>query len=639
MIDWDTTLNEFGYRSLPDSKRPKVVCICDNCSKKRAITIRVKSKVVNNQMQWCCPSCVKLRESNTISARMTKQWQDPEYISKRQLSSTTLWQDTEYQDKHSSAVKQAMKSVDMTSILKKRYGDPAEREKHRKISLELFSTPEFVDKHLQSMACPEVRAKCSAGAKAAWKDPSYREKMAQILSESSEKLWADPEYRERMSKIIGENSKKLWADPEYRERISKIFSESSKRRWADPEYREQISKILSESFKKLWADPEYRERTSKILSENSKQSWQNPDYRERMIAIYNQPEYRERISQIMIGLWTDPEFKERMSKILSENSKRRWVDPEYREKMAIVRANTPRTSSIQLQLYKYLDDLDIEYYKEGTETAIGYYAFDCLIPKQGKMHKHLLIECQGDYWHSLPKSIRNDKSKFTYIDRYFPEYEIIYIWEHEFHAKDRVLDRLKLKLGLDLECVDFDFEDVILKEVSSGDVREFLDAYHYIGKGRGGKCFGAYCRDELIGCIVFSSPLRQNTAGQFGLVDGDVRELSRLCIHPSYHKKNFASWFISRTIKLIDCRLVIAYADQTVGHDGTVYKASNFELHHTVPSDYWYVDSDGFVMHKKTLYQRARSLHMIESEFARTKGYVKRYGGEKLCFTRKINAS
>jgi hypothetical protein len=78
--------------------------------------------------------------------------------------------------------------------------------------------------------------------------------------------------------------------------------------------------------------------------------------------------------------------------------------------------------------------------------------------------------------------------------------------------------------------------------------------------------------------------------------------------------------------------LVIAYADTTVGHTGTIYKSANFELHHEVAPDYWYVDDDGYVMHKKTLYGKARNLNMSESEFASAKGYFKKWGGKKLCF-------
>jgi GNAT superfamily N-acetyltransferase len=303
--------------------------------------------------------------------------------------------------------------------------------------------------------------------------------------------------------------------------------------------------------------------------------------------------------------------------------------------MAEARAmQSTRISAIQEMLYTFLDNLGVYYHRESEDTRIGYYVFDCVIPNNNG--KKLLIECQGDYWHSLEKAERNDKAKFTYISRYFPECEIMYVWEHEFYCKDRVLDRLKLKLGLDIETKQFDFDELDIREVQSSDAREFLDLYHYLGKDRGGKSFGVYLKDELISCVVFSPPLRQNIAGQFGLVDGQVRELSRLCIHPSYHKKNFASWFIRRALKLIDCSLVVAYADTTVGHDGGIYKASNFKLHHTVPADYWYVDIQGYVMHKRTLYGRAVKDHLTEHEFADKYDYIKKYGGEKLCFVKYL---
>ena len=64
-------------------------------------------------------------------------------------------------------------------------------------------------------------------------------------------------------------------------------------------------------------------------------------------------------------------------------------------------------SKLQTTLYKYLDDLNINYVKE---HCVGPWVFDCYIP----LHK-LLIECQGDYWHNQPKAIRNDKAKATPI--------------------------------------------------------------------------------------------------------------------------------------------------------------------------------------------------------------------------------
>lgn len=344
------------------------------------------------------------------------------------------------------------------------------------------------------------------------------------------------------------------------------------------------------------------------------------------------------------------EFKSKMSIVNSEinarqdvkqkrsaASKAQWADPEYRAKMAVVRANQPRLSNIQTMLYGYLNDLNIIHHREGDHTAIGYYTFDCLIPSDDlTKRKHLLIECQGDYWHSLPRAVRNDKSKFAYIERYFPDHEIMYLWEHEFYANGKVLNRIKLKLGVDVNVVDFKFSDVSISVGDGTAVRSFLDSYHYIGKGRGGQCFGATIAGELIGCAVYSPPLRQNTAGQFGLNDGEVRELSRFCIHPSYQKKNFASWLLSKTLSKLDCKLVVSYADTTVGHVGTIYKATGFTLHHEVPADYWYVDDDGFVMHKRTLYGRASKMSLTESEFALKHGYIKRWGDKKLCYVKNV---
>jgi hypothetical protein len=408
--------------------------------------------------------------------------------------------------------------------------------------------------------------------------------------------------------------------------------------------KKHITKALAASVAK-WNNKEFRAIQSRLISERRKQQisvrQQTPAKKSnklrgtKKIAKIKAPKINE--EQIAI-IQTSPEYKNKTYTTLHYNeklaiaSKANWLNSKYREKIAAARASQKcQISSIQKMLYAFLDDLHIEYFKEGEETRIGYYVFDCVVPHING-NKKLLIECQGDYWHSLSKAERNDQSKFTYINRYFPEYEIMYIWEHEFYCKDRVLDRLKLKLGLNIETKQFEFSKLYIKEISFAEVREFLDLYHYLGKNRGGKAFGVYLDNQLIACVVFSPPLRQNTASQFGLCDGEIRELSRLCIHPSYHKKNLASWFIKRALKQIDCKLVIAYADTTVGHQGTIYKAANFQLHHIVPADYWYVDKQGYVMHKRTLYGKAKSLSMTEREFAEAKGYYKKYGGEKLCY-------
>ncbi len=133
---------------------------------------------------------------------------------------------------------------------------------------------------------------------------------------------------------------------------------------------------------------------------------------------------------------------------------------------------------------------------------------------------------------------------------------------------------------------------------------------------------------NAIAVARFSPLIRQNISHQF---PQDSVELSRLCVHPKFHKKNLLSWWIAR----IPIRPIVSYSDTTVGHTGAVYKASGFKLHHTTEPDYWYVNTDGYVMHKKTLYNRAVNLKMTEREFAETYGYQRKYGGSKLCFIKQ----
>jgi DNA-directed RNA polymerase subunit RPC12/RpoP len=161
-------------------------------------------------------------------------------------------------------------------------------------------------------------------------------------------------------------------------------------------------------------------------------------------------EGKKRIGEAASARWKDPEYQKKWLETRTKNAKQRWLDPVYRMKMAKDRAaQSHKISSIQHKLYKYLEDLDIAFQTEGPKTQIGPYVFDCLAEHN---NKKILIECQGDYWHSL-KHHKDNASRYMQISTYhFPEYEIMYIWEHEFDTFGRVLDRLKLKFGIGLQA-------------------------------------------------------------------------------------------------------------------------------------------------------------------------------------------
>lgn len=393
-----------------------------------------------------------------------------------------------------------------------------------------------------------------------------------------------------------------------------IGARSLVRRWE----KETAYRCKSCDIKTYASDPTRIKKFQKSISKTTN----TPEFKTKMSAqgkaTWASPEARKTITEaVRQDNKTNPKKKEARAKALAALKSKTW----FKEHMNQIRiSQDKKPSNIEKLTHAFLDSLNIHYV---IEKQVGFYSFDCFIPSH-----NLLIECQGDYWHSQTKTIRTDKGKNTYIKKYFPEYEIMYLWEHEFYAKERVLDRLKLKLGIDIETIDFSFNTVSIRGIEKNELKPFLDSYHYLSANKSGHTFGVFLEDKLIACCVYSNPIRQNISQQFGT---KVIELSRFCIHPLYHKKNFASWFLSRTIKQIK-EPIIAYADTTVGHTGTIYKASNFKLHHVVPADYWYVDCDGYVMHKKTLWDRASKMSMKESQFAEQLGYYKKYGLEKLCF-------
>lgn len=577
-----------------------------------------------------------------------------------------------------SSYKQIIKNSGIYRCQKCVYEDPTFRAKVSASSKTLRKDPKYIKKMDKICKNKKYRQGQSQKMKEAWAKEGYRENRREQTPEErsaiTSKLWENQEFRDKITNSVdkkqqSKNSKKLWKDKDYiekqkairesaefRNKVSEGVKESLKNRIPKaPRVRTQISKeerkkIKSEASKKMWANPEFREKMAKLhdwfaekepvnhdelkirASEMGKKLWEDPAYREKMEKLYASEEYKTKLSEKSKKLWESEEYRNKMA--ISCGSE------EYRNKMALICANQPKVSSLQEILYSILDDLGVKYYREypdkpaDPEVVIGPWNFDCVIPRENE--PALLIECQGEYWHNQPKAIRNDKSKATYITNNFPEqYELKQIWEHEFKCKERVIETIKYWLGISqTELVDFVFKDVEIKSCPSEDYKLLLSKYHYLANaGRGGLAYGAYLGEELIGVCIFSPLVRQNIrTGSYE--SKECRELSRLCIHPKYQKKNFTSWFVSRCIKQLDpkYKLIISYCDTTFNHDGATYKACNFKEDGIVPPDYWYVSEDGWVMHKRTLYGHATKMGITEKDYAEKLSYKKVFGKEKLRF-------
>jgi hypothetical protein len=92
--------------------------------------------------------------------------------------------------------------------------------------------------------------------------------------------------------------------------------------------------------------------------------------------------------------------------------------------------------------------------------------------------------------------------------------------------------------------------------------------------------YGLFDEKELIGVVTYgtppSAPLKKGIAGDENKTN--ILELNRLCL--KYNRRNEASRLISASLKkLPKGKIIISFADMSQGHNGCVYRASNFTYH------------------------------------------------------------
>jgi hypothetical protein len=193
-------------------------------------------------------------------------------------------------------------------------------------------------------------------------------------------------------------------------------------------------------------------------------------------------------------------------------------------------------------------------------------------------------------------------------------------------------------LGLiDESSVDFQLNKVTIDtNPALNEFRCFVAITHYLANiGRDGSIrIAAKLGNDIIAAAVFSHPTRKESYERLGLRKNELLELTRFCIANKYHKKNFASWFLTRCLKHVqktkhDVRKILTFADTTFGHTGIIYKATNWQLDGTIKPDYWYTDGRSWY-HKKTIWDLASKNGYKELEYAQSKGLHKITGKEKL---------
>jgi very-short-patch-repair endonuclease len=267
----------------------------------------------------------------------------------------------------------------------------------------------------------------------------------------------------------------------------------------------------------------------------------------------------------------------------------------------------------ELAVEAVLRSCNINYQKQ---CPIGPYQFDFFLKDYG-----LLIEVQGEYWHSLPNNIRNDIAKATYVSRN-TQFKLHYINEINTAMQSGITKIIKELTGQSVKVVDFDFTDLIIKNVEPNIAMTFMKSHHYLPRFRKTTraTHGVFLNNELIAIMIYGLP-SYNVSHKFGLKLRQVLDLSRFVINPKFQKKNLASWTLSRSIKLIkksnlNVNMIISFADPHFGHTGSIYKAAGWEYDGETRPSYYYIDNNNNIFHKKTLWDHAKKNRMSEEDYA-----------------------
>ena len=152
-------------------------------------------------------------------------------------------------------------------------------------------------------------------------------------------------------------------------------------------------------------------------------------------------------------------------------------------------------------------------------------------------------------------------------------------------------------------------KSLVVAPASLKAVRGFIERHHYSKSENGVKvtqCFEVTSEGYgQVGAVLFGQ-MSTTAWRKFGAAEVEVLELRRLVLSdlPGHNSESYVVGWCLRWIKknLPAVKCVVSYADPMHGHDGTIYRASNFEYLGTTPDDKGFTDTDtGKMYHSRAL--------------------------------------
>lgn len=135
-------------------------------------------------------------------------------------------------------------------------------------------------------------------------------------------------------------------------------------------------------------------------------------------------EHRNKISKTLKGRTLSSEHKRNLSK-----AGIKYWDPlndnERRKKMSKSAHIAMKSSSIEKKVKLQLLNYGIKFIQQKCLCG-GKFYLDFWLPEY-----QLVIECNGDYWHSLPRRVERDQRLEEYV--LSKGKDILWLWEHEIN--------------------------------------------------------------------------------------------------------------------------------------------------------------------------------------------------------------
>lgn len=177
-----------------------------------------------------------------------------------------------------------------------------------------------------------------------------------------------------------------------------------------------------------------------------------------------------------------------------------------------------------------------------------------------------------------------------------------------------------------------------VEQVSVRFARSYIAKYHYTQSMPDSTlfCFAGWYGQKLAGVAVFGmgGSKARYTSVIADIKNGEYAELTRLWC-PDAAPRNTESRLIAASIKMLPLRikLLLSYADDGMGHKGTIYRATNWLYVGATNASDVLVDGNGKVFHPRLLgiyrMRRPEFAELSDSEIMRKIGLHRKAGSFK----------